>query len=145
MSSGNDRARELLAAARLGRRPAHVTMPARTENTDPLHDFCRSLPGVTEDIKWGNDQVFSVQNKMFASFSVPEGEPFSFKVDPLVLDDLTQRPGIEPAHYLEKHHRISVHSRDVLPLEVVKIFLGEAHASVASKLSKKARISLGIE
>ena len=31
--------------------------------------FCRSLPHVTEDVKWGNDLVFSVGKKMFAGFS----------------------------------------------------------------------------
>ena len=40
---------------------------------------------------------------MIASFSVPEGEPFGFKVDPLDFDDLTQRLGIAPAHYLARH------------------------------------------
>ena len=81
---------------------------------------------------------------MFASFSVPEGEPFGFKVDPLVFDDLTQRPGIEPAHYLAKHHWVSVQSRDILPPEDAKSLLSEAHAIVAGRLSKKLRVSLGI-
>ena len=120
-------------------------MRTKAETSDPLHEFCRSLPGVTEDIKWGHDHVFSVGGKMFASFSVPEGEPFGFKADPLTFDDLTQRPGIEPAHYLAKHHWVSVQSRDTLPLEEAKSLLREAHAIVAGKLSKKLRMSLGIE
>ena len=47
-----------------------------------LYDLCRSLPGATEDVKWDNDLVFSVGGKMFACFSLPEGNPLSFKVDP---------------------------------------------------------------
>ena len=31
--------------------------------------YCRSLPRATEDIKWGNDLIFSVGDKMFAGFS----------------------------------------------------------------------------
>jgi predicted DNA-binding protein (MmcQ/YjbR family) len=29
-------------------------------------ELCRSLPGVTEDVKWENDLIFSVGGKMFA-------------------------------------------------------------------------------
>ena len=124
---------------------AQPAMPTRTESIDPLHEFCRSLPGVAEDTKWGHDHVFSVGGKMFASFSVPEGEPFGFKADPLVFEDLTKRAGIEPAHYLAKHQWVSVQSRDNLPLEETKALLREAHGIVAGKLSKKLRKSFGIE
>ena len=82
---------------------------------------------------------------MFASFSIPEGEPFGFKAGPLVFDDLTQRAGIGPAHYLAKQHWVSVQSRDSLPLEETKSLLREAHAIVAGRLSKKLRKSFGIE
>ena len=82
---------------------------------------------------------------MFASFSVPEGEPFGFKVDRMAFGDLTHRPGIEPAHYLARHHWVSVQRRDVLSPEEAVALLNEAHAIVASKLPKKLRMSLGIE
>ena len=36
-------------------------------NREEIADFCRGLPGVKEDIKWGGVQVFYVdQSKMFA-------------------------------------------------------------------------------
>jgi len=31
-----------------------------------LLDFCRTLPGATEDVKWGSHLVFSVGDEMFA-------------------------------------------------------------------------------
>ncbi len=31
---------------------------------DPLQAFCRSLPGATEDIKWGKDLIFSVGGRV---------------------------------------------------------------------------------
>ncbi len=112
---------------------------------DPLFEFCRTLPGVTEDMKWGNDLVFSVGDKMFAAFEYPDGEPFSFKTDPHVFGDLTQRDGIRPAPYLGKHGWVSISRRNALPLDHTLDLLREAHAIVASKLSKKKRASLGIE
>ena len=49
---------------------------------DALYEYCRGLPGVTEDIKWGHDLIFSVGGKMFAGFQQPKGQPFGFKVEP---------------------------------------------------------------
>jgi predicted DNA-binding protein (MmcQ/YjbR family) len=110
-----------------------------------LEDFCRALPGVTEDVKWDDDLVFSVGAKMFAVFSLPEGEPFSFKVDPDLFPALSQQEGIRPAPYLARHSWVLVSRRDLLPPETVRGFLQESYNLVAGKLSKKLRKSLGIE
>jgi predicted DNA-binding protein (MmcQ/YjbR family) len=34
-------------------------------NIEELREFCIRLPAVTEDIKWGDNLVLSVGNKMF--------------------------------------------------------------------------------
>ena len=111
---------------------------------DPLYELCRSLPGVTEDVKWGDNLVFSVGLKMFAVFDLPAGEPFSFKVDEDAFALMTQQPGIRPAPYLAKHSWVSVERRDVLPREVVEDLLQEAHAMVAAKLPRRLRHELGL-
>lgn len=115
-----------------------------SDQTARLLYLCRSLPGVTEDVKWDNDLVFSVGGKMFACFELPEGEPFSFKVHPDTFDVLTGQPGIKPAPYLAKHHWVSVESQGVLPSDVLDELVEESHGLVASKLSKKRRTELGI-
>ncbi len=109
---------------------------------DPLYEHCGSLPGVTEDVKWGDNLVFSVGLKMFAVFNVPAGEPFSFKVDTDAFALLTQQPGIRPAPYLAKHSWVALDSRDTLPREVLEDLLQEAHAIVAAKLPKRLRDEL---
>ncbi|HEX7183136.1 MAG TPA: MmcQ/YjbR family DNA-binding protein [Thermoanaerobaculia bacterium] len=114
-------------------------------DADPLLDFCRKLPGVTEDVKWGNDLVFSVGGKMFAAFGLPEHEPIGFKVEPALFPVLTQRPGVVPAPYLAQHSWVNVKTRDTLPRQELEELLRESHALVAQKLSKKARASLGLE
>lgn len=40
---------------------------------------CRGLPHVTEDVKWGNDFVFSIGAKMFAVFDATGGAQFGSK------------------------------------------------------------------
>ena len=111
---------------------------------DPLYELCRSLRGVTEDVKWGDNLVFSVGMKMFAVFDLPAGEPFSFKVDRDAFALLTQQSGIRPAPYLAKHSWIAIESRQTLPLEVIEDLLHEAHAIVAARLPRRRREELGI-
>lgn len=110
-----------------------------------LLEYCRSLPGATEDVKWENNRVFSVGGKMFASFNLPDGEPFGFKTDPHVFADLTQREGIEPAAYLARALWVSLRSSDLLPIEEIQDLLYEAHAIVAAKLPRTIRSELGID
>jgi predicted DNA-binding protein (MmcQ/YjbR family) len=119
-------------------------MPKPKKDQDPLLDLCRGLPGVTEDVKWDNDLVFSVGGKMFAVFDLPDGESIGFKVEPTLFPVLTQRPGIIPAPYLAQHSWIKLSSRDALPRTELEELLRESHALVARKLSKKARAQLGI-
>ncbi len=118
---------------------------SKSKERNPLLDFCRKLPGVTEDVKWEHDLVFSVGGKMFAVFGLPELEPIGFKVEPVLFPVLTQRPGCVPAPYLAKHSWINVATSDVLPRQELEELLRESHALVAQKLSKKARARLGIE
>ena len=111
---------------------------------DALVEFCRSLPGATEDVKWGHDLIFSVGGKMFAGFQMPEGKPVGFKVDPLVFSSLVGQDGIEPAPYMARHYWVSVTDPERLPLETLKDLLAGSHRLVASKLPKKTRTALGL-
>lgn len=120
-------------------------MAQKPKSEDPLIEHCRSLPAATEDVKWGNDLVFSVGGKMFAAFALPEADSLSFKVDPLLFESLAQQEGIEPAPYLARHHWIAIRDRQALPLETLQDFLEESHRLVASKLTKKLRRELGLE
>lgn len=108
-----------------------------------LQAVCRSLPGVSEDIKWGADLVFSVGGKMFAVFPLGEdaGQGFSFKVEPPVFAALTKRKGVVPAPYLARASWIKVQPK-ALPKKEVEDLLRESWRLVASKLPKKQRAAL---
>lgn len=119
-------------------------MSVDTQHEHPLITFCRSLPAATEDIKWGNNLIFSVADKMFAGFDLPEGEPFSFKVDSLVFSGLVERPGIIPAPYLARYHWVQVKNLDAMPRETLEDLIEESHRLVAGKLPKKTQRALGL-
>jgi predicted DNA-binding protein (MmcQ/YjbR family) len=112
---------------------------------DELLDFCRALPGVTEDIKWVDHLVFSVGGKMFAIFDVFESEAMRFKVEPALYPILTREPGIAPAPYLARHSWVKLEHARVLPLAEIKDLLREAHTLVVEKLPRKARAGVRAE
>jgi predicted DNA-binding protein (MmcQ/YjbR family) len=69
---------------------------------ETLRQFCRALPGVTEDIKWGTDLAFSVGGKMFCVANTEPPHQVSFKCTPETFGELVERPGLKPAPYLAR-------------------------------------------
>jgi predicted DNA-binding protein (MmcQ/YjbR family) len=114
------------------------------QTLDPVLQYCRSLPGVTEDVKWDHDLVFSVGKKMFVVFGLPDYEPIGFKVDPALFGTITQQEGIRPAPYMAHHSWVNVATRDVLPDEELRGLVRQSYELVAEKLSKKLRAQLGL-
>jgi predicted DNA-binding protein (MmcQ/YjbR family) len=69
---------------------------------DTVRTICRALPETTEDIKWGNDLVFSVGGKMFAVVCLEPPHTVAFKCTPEAFADLIERDGVVPAPYLAR-------------------------------------------
>lgn len=115
-----------------------------------LIETAASLPGVTVDIKWNDNLVYSVGGKMFVMFSpvhdkdMPTPERFSCKVDPWRFLELTDLPGIEPAPYLARAHWVTVEQPETLPVDFWEVLLADAHRIVAAGLSKKSQRELGL-
>ena len=108
-------------------------------NITKAKDLCRSLPGATEDVKWGEDLVFSVGGKMFAVTGTDEGSKgMSFKVDDDRFLELTDREGIVPSPYLAraKWVRVADLKATLSDAEAAEL-LKRSHALVFAKLTKK--------
>ena len=108
----------------------------------PLMDFCRKLPHATEDIKWGNDLVFSIGGKMFAVFDNTGGKSFSLKTTPAVFAILTRKEGIKPAPYVARYHWIMFESPKALPTEQIQELIRESYHLVSLGLPAKIRRQL---
>lgn len=100
--------------------------------------LCSSFPGATADIKWGDDLVFSVGDKMFAvtSNAVP-AQAISFKAEDERFLELTDRPGIIPAPYLARAKWVRVDASASLGDEEAAALLRRAYELVFAKLTKK--------
>ncbi len=103
-----------------------------------LKKHAMSLPGATEDIKWGADWVASVGGKMFfAGGPEPDWNGCCFKVDEHRFLELTDIPGIAPAPYLARVKWVKIANTKVLPLSELKALIERSHALVLSGLTKK--------
>ena len=109
-----------------------------TASRAKLLAYCRSLPRATEDVKWGNDLVFSVGGKMFAGFA-KDGKDATFgcKVPEEDFAALTSIDGIKPAAYAARFHWIDVEDPKVLPESEALALLRGSYDLVKEKLSGK--------
>ena len=71
---------------------------------ETLRDLCRTLPAVTEDIKWGHDLCFSVAGKMFCVASLEGPLTVSFKVRDEEFEELSSSPGMRPAQIAQRFY-----------------------------------------
>lgn len=111
---------------------------------EELDRLCLAWPGVSVDIKWGVDRVYSVAARMFAVTATAGADAgrLSFKVADEQFLALTGQPGIVPAPYLARakwvlveqptrHHRAWLEAR-----------IRESYELVRDKLPKRTRAAL---
>ncbi|WP_158885439.1 MmcQ/YjbR family DNA-binding protein [Rhodanobacter sp. L36] len=110
-----------------------------------LRSLCGNWPGVSEEIKWGADLVFSVAGKMFVitPSDGSEGGRLSFKAAEDRFLELTDRPGIVPAAYLARARWVSVIEPGRFSTETLQGLVRESYLAVHGKLSKKLQAELG--
>ena len=114
-------------------------------NPGQLRKLVAKWPGVTEDVKWGADLVFSVGGKMFAVTGTDPKEAgrISFKVPDERFLELTDRKGIVPAPYLARARWVLVHRDADLAKSELAALLRGSYELVRAKLPLRTRRELG--
>lgn len=109
-----------------------------------LEKLCAAWPGVTHDIKWEDDLVFSVAGKMFAVLCLrgPDRERISFKVDPERFLELTDQPGIVPAHYMARAFWVTITEPEHFTQKQMDAFVRHSYELVRANLTKKMQEAL---
>lgn len=113
-------------------------------DVESLRKICMSLPGVTEDIKWDHDLVFSVGGKMFCACSLDPPFSCSFKVKDEEFEELSSQDGFIPAPYMARAKWVLVNKPSVLNKSEWTGFIRNSYEMVKQKLTKKIRLELGI-
>jgi predicted DNA-binding protein (MmcQ/YjbR family) len=113
---------------------------------ESLRQMCRTLPDVTEDIKWEHDLCFSVGGKMFAVVDLEPPHPLSFKCTPEDFGDLVEREGIIPAPYLARAMWAQEQELGAaLDRRELERLLRSAYELVKAKLPKRASSRTAIQ
>ncbi|MET3651326.1 MmcQ/YjbR family DNA-binding protein [Dyella japonica] len=107
-----------------------------------LEKLCVRWPGVTKDIKWGADLVFSVGGKMFAVMPA-DGGRVSFKVEDERFLELTDQPGMIAAPYLARARWVSVVEPKRFTTDELSALIRTAYGLIRAKLTKKLQAELG--
>lgn len=123
-----------------------MTRPRRTPDFEAQRALAATLPGATEDIKWGADLVYSVGGRMFCVFLLDAGRArtCSFKVDDERFLELTGVPGVIPAPYLARAKWVQVGHQHGLAATDLDALVRRSHALVAARLTKKLQREVGL-
>jgi predicted DNA-binding protein (MmcQ/YjbR family) len=113
---------------------------------ESLMNICQSLKGTTSDIKWEDHLCFNVGDKIYLITSPDQVPPIaSFKVTEEDFDALCEREGIQQARYFARRQWVSVDNISLLDHGEWEKYIAQSHRLVASKLTRKKRMELGIE
>lgn len=122
----------------------HVVYTGNMLSKD-LVAYCRKLPHAVEDIKWGNDRVFSIYGgKMFCVFSMEQQSKtrMSFKVAEHRFLEMTDRPQFIPAPYMARAHWVALVDENGISKQELEELVRASYDWYFSKLSKKAQREL---
>ncbi len=113
-------------------------------NIEDIQAICRDWPGVTEDVKWGHDLVFSVAGKMFCVVGLDQSPiTASFKVKDDEFDEISNWPGFKPAPYVAKYKWVWMDDTRKMKKADWKYYLKQSYELVRDKLPAKTKIQLG--
>ena len=111
-------------------------------NSKELRAFCKTLPGATEQIQWGDDRVFKIGGKMFACSGLDADSLYSFKAGDRFLE-LTDQPGIVPAPYLARAQWVQINSAECkLSKTQIRELVRVSYELVLAKLPKKTQAAI---
>jgi predicted DNA-binding protein (MmcQ/YjbR family) len=104
---------------------------------ESLRAFCRKLPEVTEEIKWGHDLCFCVAARMFTVVNLERPHSIAFKCTPETFGELIERPGIIPAPYMARNMWVQEQELgEVLDRREIEALVKESYELVVAKLPK---------
>jgi len=110
-----------------------------------IQAICKKMNAVTEDVKWGNDLVFSVGGKMFCVVGLDQTPASaSFKVKDEEFDEMCSRAGFKPAPYVAKHKWVWMDNIDRLNKKEWQQYLRQSYELVKDKLPLKLKKQLDL-
>lgn len=101
-----------------------------------LREYCLSLPGTEEEIKWEENLCFMIERKIFLLYSL-NGGGLALKCNREEFEELAARDGIHQAWHMAKRQWIGLDNLEVMPVAELKKRVAESREMVLRKLTKK--------
>jgi predicted DNA-binding protein (MmcQ/YjbR family) len=112
---------------------------------EEIQNICRRLPGVTEDIKWEHDLVFSVGEKMFCVVGLDQSPTTaSFKVKDDEFEEISNWPGFKPAPYVARYKWVWIEDINKIKKTDWEKYIKQSYELVKNKLPLKLRKQLDL-
>ncbi len=108
-------------------------------NIDAIRGYCLSFPDSTEGLQWGDDLLFRIRGKIFASvpLDVAARSRITLKSTPEKVAELLEIEGIERAAYVGRYNWISLQRFHAEPWPELKELIRESYELDAAKAPKK--------
>lgn len=114
-------------------------------NIEELQAICKSLPHVTEDIKWGNDLCFCIGGKMFCVAGLNQSPTSaSFKVLDEEFEEMSTQDGFIPAPYVARYKWVLAEDINVLSPKEWQYYVTQSYNLVKDKLPAKVKKELNL-
>jgi predicted DNA-binding protein (MmcQ/YjbR family) len=114
-------------------------------NVEDIQAICKKLKAVTEDIKWGNDLVFSIGGKMFCVVGLEQAPvTASFKVKEEDFEEMCSRDGFKPAPYVAKYKWVWMDGIGRLNKKEWEQYIRQSYELVKDRLPLKTKKQLGL-
>lgn len=113
---------------------------------ETIRRYCKTLPHVEEDVKWGHDLCFLVGRKMFCVLNLEpargDKSMVALKATAEEFADLVERGGVIPAPYMARNHWVSLQDYSALPWRELQERIARSYELVKATLPKKLQAEL---
>jgi predicted DNA-binding protein (MmcQ/YjbR family) len=112
-------------------------------NAEAIRKYCLSFTGAKENLQWGDDLCFKVNDKIFAIVgldSVPQR--MCFKCSPEKFAELCEYDDIHPAPYVGRYKWVMLDRLDALGGAELRDLIRQSYEMVAAK-TKSGRLRSG--
>ena len=110
---------------------------------EKLQEICKTLPHVTEDIKWGNDLCFCIGEKMFCVVGLNQSPTSaSFKVLDEEFEEMSMRKGFIPAPYVARYKWVLAEDINSMSVKEWEHYVSQSYQLVKDKLPAKIKKQL---
>lgn len=113
-------------------------------NIEQIREYCLSLPGVTEDMPFGeNTLVFRVMNKIFTLVNLDGETRINLKCNPSRAIELREEhSSIIPGYHMNKQHWNTVIMDGSLKKELITSLIYHSYELIISSLPKTKKEEL---